>query len=378
MTILNDIRYIAVRITCSSATGGEKQGSGTIIKDCGRYFVMTAAHCVKGNDKQRYQRNDIRISIILGKDNEIELDVDDVVEFEDEDEKDWALIEIKKPKVDFQYERVRRCYNAADNSMELFFYYGFTEIEPAGALYRVENRSEAGGYWHLTDISIDGQVDTAHELIDGNSGAGVFFEHGKILYFVGYVKALVNQNGAYSDFIMYDYPCESKFLTEDSVKNITLDVLQDWIKQLSKTERELAKSKLGEEKPDFLANLERKMMVICSDEEDRERLTDSHINNYIEGNESMLTLLNKGNALYDELNLEDVTVVNDIKENRKEKFATEESAEQDLNQVREKYSKYAEAKFKYDNEQKTLAKKYTSYRVAEKLMDCTIDYKKKS
>lgn len=378
MAINCDICYIAVRINCSSNSGGQKQGTGTIIKDSGRYFVMTAAHCIIGKDNKRYQRNDIRISMILGKDNEIELDVDDVVEFDVEDEKDWALIEIQKPKVDFQYERVRRCYNAADNSMELFFFYGFTEIEPAGALYKVENRSEAGGYWHLTDISIDGQVDTAHELIDGNSGAGVFFEHGEILYFVGYVKALVNQNGAYSDFIMYGFPREDTKLTEDSVKNITLDVLQDWIKRLSKAERELAKSKLEEEKPDFLANLERKMSVIYPDEEDRVRLTDSHINNYLEGNESMLTLLNKGNALYDELNQEDVAVVNEIKENRKEKFATEESAEMDLNQVRDKYSKYAEAKFKYDNEQKTLAKKYTSYRVAEKLMDCTIDYKKKS
>ena len=163
MTILDDIRYIAVRIKCSSHSGGQKQGSGTIIKHSGRYFVMTAAHCIIGKDKKRYQRDDIRISIILGKDNEIELEVDEVVELEDEDEKDWALIEIKKPKVDFQYERVRRCYNAADNYMELFFFYGFTEIEPAGALYRVEARSKAGGYWHLTEISIDGQANTVEQ-----------------------------------------------------------------------------------------------------------------------------------------------------------------------------------------------------------------------
>ena len=56
----------------------------------------------------------------------------------------------------------------------------------------------------------------------------------------------------------------------------------------------------------------------------------------------------------------------------------EESAEQDLKQVKDSYSKYAETKFKYDDEQKSLAKKYTAYRVAEKLMDCSIDYKKKS
>ena len=235
----------------------------------------------------------------------------------------------------------------------------------------------AGGYWHL-NISIDGQVDTAHQLIDGNSGAGVFFQHGEIFYFVGYVKALINKNGAYSDFEMFDFPEENTILTDDSVKNITLDVLQDWIRQLSKEEREHAKRKIDEEHPVFLSNLERKMSVLCSDEVDRARMTNDHIYSYIEGNEGMLALLNKGNALYDELNTEDVDLLKDINNGRKTTFATEESAELDLKQVKESYSKYAETKFKYDNEQKSLAKKYTAYRVAEKLMDCSIDYKKKT
>lgn len=377
MAIHDDIRYIAVRINCVSDAGEQKQGTGTIIKDSSRYFVMTAAHCLKGKDHQRFQRSNIKISIILSKDSVIELEVDDVVEFEEEDKKDWALIEIKKPKVDFQYERVRRCYNAAENYKEEFFFYGFTELESAGALYRVENRSEAGGYWHLSNISIDGQANTAHELIDGNSGAGVFFQHGEILYFVGYVKELVNQNGAYSDFIMYDYPRESKFLTEDSIKNITLDVLKDWIRQLKKDELISAKSRLGEEHPIFLTNLERKMAVICSDDEDRARLTESHIFSYIEGNERMLSLLNQGNAFYEELNQEDRSIVKNINDNRKTKFATEESANADLTNVRNKYFSYAESKFKYDDEQKSVAMKYAAYRVAEKLMDCSIKYEKK-
>lgn len=377
MAILDDIRFIAVRINCSSDSGGQNQGTGTIIMDSGRYYVMTAAHCLIGTDKQRYDRSNISISIILGKDNVIALEIVDVVDYKDEDDKDWALIEIEKPNVEFQYERVRRCYNAVDNYKEEFYFYGFTELESAGALYKVDNRSMAGGYWHL-NISIDGQVDTAHQLIDGNSGAGVFFKHGLIFYFVGYVKALINQNGAYSDFVMYNYLQDNTCLTNDSVKNITLDVLKDWLRQLSKNEQNLAKSKLNDEHSDFLSNLERKMTVICSDEEDRARMTDDHISSYIEGNESMLSLLNKGNALYDELNLEDVDLLNDIKKDRKTVFATEESAEQDLKQVKDSYSKYAETKFKYDNEQKSLAKKYTAYRVAEKLMDCSIDYKKKS
>lgn len=95
MPINCDICYIAVRINCSSNSGGQKQGTGTIIKDSGRYFVMTAAHCIIGKDNKRYQRNDIRISMILGKDNEIELDVDDVVEFDVEDEKTGLLLKFR-------------------------------------------------------------------------------------------------------------------------------------------------------------------------------------------------------------------------------------------------------------------------------------------
>ena len=378
MAILDDIRYVAVRINCDSTSGGQQQGTGTIIMDSGRYFVMTAAHCLMGKDKQRFCLSNISISIILNKNNVVALKIVAVEDFEEEEDKDWALIEIEKPDIDFQYERVRRCYNAVDNYKEDFYFYGFTELESAGALYKVDNRSTAGNYWHLSNISIDGQADTAHQLIDGNSGAGVFFQHGEIFYFVGYVKALINKNGAYSDFVMFNFPQENTILTEDSVKNITLDVLQDWIRQLSKNERTLAKSRLNEEHSEFLSNLERKMAVICSDEEDRARMTDNHISSYIEGNESMLALLNKGNALYDELNVEDGDLLKDIKNGRKTSFATEESAEQDLKQVKDSYSKYAETKFKYDDEQKSLAKKYTAYRVAEKLMDCSIDYKKKS
>ena len=377
MTILDDIRYVAVRINCSSENGGEKQGTGTLIKDGGRCFVMTAAHCLKGKDKRKFDRQDIRISIVLGKDDEVAIEVVDVVEYCDEENKDWALVEVKGPDVDFQYERVRRCYNAADNHKEEFYFYGFTEMEPEGALYKVENRSMAGGYWHLKDIPIDGQVDNAHKLIDGNSGAGVFFVHGEIVYFVGYVKALINKNGAYSDFVMLNFPQTQTKLTDDSVRNITLDVLKYWIREISKNESEKAKSRLGEEKPVFLANLDRKMTVICADDEDRERLSDSHIASYIEGSEIMLGLLNKGNTLYEELNEEDAELVKEINKGRKTKFATEDSAEKDLDNVKDRYSKYAEKKFRYDNEQKTVANKYTAFRVAEKLMDCSIDYKKK-
>lgn len=377
MSLLDDIRYIAVRINCSSPQGGNKQGSGTIIKDGERYYVMTAAHCLTGKDKKKYEKDNIQINIVIDKNTLIALDVCDVAEYVPDEDKDWALIEVKKPKTDFQYERIKRCYNAADNYMEEFFFYGFTSLEPVGALYKVENRSQAGAYWHLHDIAIDGQADTAHELIDGNSGAGVFFQHGDVFYVVGYVKALINQNGAYSDFRMNSIPQSDTLLTEESVQNITLDVLKDWIRQLPKEERELAKSKLEEDKPTFLSNLERKMAVICSDEEDRTRLIESHIDSYIHGNESMLELLNKGNALYEELNNEDSDLLREIRDNRKISYSTEESAEQDLTSVRDRYSKYALAKFKYDNEQKALANKYTAYRVAEKLMDCSIDYKKK-
>ena len=376
MTI-EELPYFCVRIRGYINDKLAGQGSGTLIVDNNHYYVMTASHTLCDKEKKRFEMNSLKLDLVLGKEQTYILTVISVVEFSDADDIDWALLEIEKPEVDFDYRRIKRCNNYKYNNKEIYGFYGFTQLEDLGALYRVELRGQPGAYWHISDIPIDGQADDAHKLIDGNSGAGVFFEHAGIYYIVGYVKCLINSNGAYSDFILYNIPTDSKHLSTDSVKNIDLNVLAEWQKEADVKIKESVLEQYQEKKPDYLANLERKLAVIYSDDEERQNKMDTLENDYIEGSAHMLKMVRDGNSLYEELNKEDEELTARINENRRIKYVDEDKAEDNLKEVREQYKVYARNKFTKDTPTETLTNKYAAYRVAEKLMNCTIDYKKK-
>lgn len=132
-----------------------------------------------------------------------------------------------------------------------------------------------------------------------------------------------------------------------------------------------------ENKPTYLANLERKLAVIYTDDEERRHKMNSFENDYIEGCSHMLKMIRDGNSFYEELNKEDEVLINQINDSRKIKYVDEDKAEEDLKEVRERYKDYARKRFLVDSATETLTYKYAAYRVAEKLMNCTIDYKKK-
>lgn len=376
MTI-EELPYFCVRIRGNNDDNVAGQGSGTLIEDHGRYYVMTAAHCLCDKDNNRFEIACLELNLVLAKDEAYTLTVISVVEFNSADDVDWALVEVERPDIDFDYRRIKRCNNYKYNNKEFYGFYGFTQLENLGAMYQVELRGQPGSYWHISGIQIDGQADDAHKLIDGNSGAGVFFEHTGIYYIVGYVKRLINTNGAYSDFILYNIPTESNYLSTDSVKNIDLNVLAEWQKEADVKIKESVLEQYQEKKPEYLANLERKLTVIYSDDEERQGKMDTLENDYIEGSAHMLKMVRDGNSLYEELNKEDDELTARINDSRRIRYVDEDRAEDNLKEVREQYKVYARSKFTKDTPTETLTNKYAAYRVAEKLMNCTIDYIKK-
>lgn len=376
MTI-EELPYFCVRIRGYNDGNVADQGSGTLIEDYGRYYVMTAAHCLCDKDKNRFEIACLELNLVFAKDETYTLTVISVVEFNQADDVDWALVEVVRPDIDFDYRRIKRCNNYKYNNKEIYGFYGFTQLEDLGAMYQVELRGLPGSYWHISDIPIDGQADDAHKLIDGNSGAGIFFEHAGIYYIVGYVKRLINKNGAYSDFILYNIPTDSKHLSTDSVKNIDLNVLAEWQKEADVKIKESVLEQYQEKMPVYLANLERKLAVIYSDDEERQCKMDTLENDYLEGSAHMLKMVRDGNSLYEELNKEDDELTARINDCRRIKYVDEDRAEDNLKEVLEQYKVYARNKFTKDTPTETLTNKYAAYRVAEKLMNCTIDYKKK-
>lgn len=366
---------VRIRVYINGAVAG--QGSGTLIEDNGHFYVMTAAHCICDKAKKQYDIAYLNMDLVFAQDQVYALNVNSVEEFDAADNVDWTLIAVEKPEVDFDYSRIKRCYNSKYNNKEVYGFYGFTQLEDLGAWYQVNLRGMVGDYWHICDIPIDGQADDAHKLIDGNSGAGIFFEHAGIYYVIGYVKRLVNLNGAYSDFIKYEIPVGNKTLTDASIRNINRDILKEWQRDADEKIREHVKKQNEEQMPEYMSNLDRKLSVIYPDEDDKKRMMEKFENDYIEGSSHMLDMINNGNHLYEVLNNDDDILTKRIVDNRRVKYVNEDKAEENLKEVRQEYENYARRTFLEDNATETLATKYAAYRVAEKLMNCTIDYRQK-
>lgn len=374
---LEELPFFCVRIRVYINDTLTDQGSGTLIEDNGHFYVMTAAHCLCDKEKQQYDITSLNLNLVFAEDHVYTMNVKSIEEFDAADNVDWALIEVDKPQVDFDFSRIKRCYISKYNAKEVYGFYGFTQLEDLGAFYIVKLRGSAGNYWHVCDIPIDGQADNAHKLIDGNSGAGVFFEHAGIYYVIGYVKRLINSNGAYSDFIRYEIPLDNTVLTVASVRNIDRNILIEWQKDADKKIREHVKKQNEENMPEYISNLDRKLSVIYTDEDDKKRMMEKFENDYIEGSSHMLEMVRNGNSLYEDLNKDDDALTKRIVDNRRVTYVNEDKAEENLKEVTKVYEDYARRAFLEDNATETLATKYAAYRVAEKLMNCTIDYKQK-
>ena len=83
------------------------KGTGTLFEDKGNYYVLTAYHCLeKKKDGIVIIPLDLeqtKIAFFFQSDPEQLVDVD-VIKLVDKDEdKDWALIAVRKPEVDWDY-----------------------------------------------------------------------------------------------------------------------------------------------------------------------------------------------------------------------------------------------------------------------------------
>ena len=150
------------------------QGTGTIIASRGRYFLITALHCMRLLDEQG---NEILSpdwkkmkAIVYLVDNEVELRFKRIVDVDDIN--DWAILEIEKPNVEFDYEK--SLFLSTNYKMEeVFGCYGFPHNIDDGIYLELTPANQRGCNWRLKDV-VNGGSTKAITAEKGCSGMGLF------------------------------------------------------------------------------------------------------------------------------------------------------------------------------------------------------------
>lgn len=200
---IKEIKSISVKITCKHGDMTPKIGTGTLILDNSTYYVMTAAHCIyyEENDKKgkvrkiQYGTREITIESFVGG-KATSITILDILDWNPDDDKDYALICVEKPNIEFDYSKVVRLGKPDVNDAQLF---GFFSIREKGRIYKLEIADEDS--WVVKDVKEKQEDPTI--VLPGISGGGLLFKLEDTYYCLGYVKRIKDEQGHFDEVVVY-------------------------------------------------------------------------------------------------------------------------------------------------------------------------------
>ncbi|WP_277638470.1 hypothetical protein [Bacteroides graminisolvens] len=368
---IDELLQLSVKIECNH----EKEyslGTGTIISDGDKFYVMTAGHNIKKEDGNPYELSEIKITMyscnawktisligIIGKDFT--------------DEKDYALLEITFPESIFDYNNSIKCCDTVIDA-EQYICLGYTQIANDGRIFPLKRCSISG--WHLVESNINNQEIEAHKLMGGNSGAGVFFKRYGVYYCVGYLKRTLDIHGSYNDIIVYPSSNFDILLPSSTKEENLAKLVEKWLDIDAEVVDAALRIKYKQENIENFNHLDRKVKILFSDKNVAMKKFDKFLDNFLHGLE-LVRLMHNNTSLLKKLEKADKKVFEDFNDYRSGIFANDTEALQDLSRVKDELIKTASQIFLYDDAEKSISRGYANYSIAMKLLLCSLDYKQK-
>ena len=372
-SLIDLFTQVSVKIHCCDDVD-EEYGTGTLISDGEKFYVITAGHCVKKESNgQPFNSCDIEITSFAGNTPQQIRVKAPVTRYDFTEGKDFAVLEIEKTEVEINLaENVKRCDTQLDE--ETYYFYGYSEPNEQGRLYTV--RRTGKNQWHLCDDSITNQDLGAYQLMAGNSGAGVFFVKTGILYHIGYVKRMIDESGTQSDLIVYPTCNFDGVLPESTKENNLFELVKKW--------KELKRKEISDElieyykahHQEYMGNLSRKMNVLYPNAKEAAEKEKTQLGNYIRGLE-LTAEINKSSSIASTLRDREDDLFKDFCEDRSE-YVEDKEARDDMGKIKKQIKELADEVLNLHDRGKSVAQGYADYSIAEKLLECSLDYKKEN
>lgn len=339
-------------------------GSGTIIasgRDC---FVMTAGHCVDGVDIEH-----ISVEYFNGRVfNRIVVREIVCRQFNENMGEDYAVLRIDIPDDEVDYTQIIKRFDLAIEE-DSYVMLAYPPNARNGRLFEV--KANIGDYWNVA-ADVNYAQDDFKTLINGCSGAGIFVYRHNRFYYVGMAVATRDQIGRFNDILVKSPSVFDGYLPNDT-KDVnyfdTLKIWEDWSDNLNAEERRTIIRKLDVNWLDYLT---RKAQVLFP--RDYNKKVDMYIRYYVKGMKIITDMLQSNASFVSELTRVNDRFFNKLLETHKEDFDTSDGAYADLQKIIDDVKASIASRFPEDKDG-MIASDYALYRVAERLLNCHLDYK---
>lgn len=370
-SLIDLLTQVSVKIHCKDGTD-EENGTGTLIADGERCYVLTAGHCVKKKSNgQPFGMGSIEITSYAASSPVAICVIAPVTRYDFSDGKDYAVLEIEMPMVALLLsENVKRCDVQLDE--ETYYFYGYTQPNEQGRLYTV--RRTGKNQWHLCDDAITNQDLGAYQLMAGNSGAGVFFVKTGILYHIGYVKQMIDEMGTNSDLMIYPTCHFDGQLPESTKESNLFELVKKWTELNQKDVDDELMREYRANNQEYLSNLSRKMHVLFPKANEAAEKEKVYLAYYLRGLE-LNAEINKSSQVAKTLKEREGAAFKKFCDDRS-KYVEDKEARDDMGKIKEKITDITDGVLALHDRDKAVAQGYAEYSIAEKLLDCSLDYRK--
>lgn len=202
------LQALSVKIKCVD----EKEeilecGTGTLFANGGCYYVITAAHCIlDATEKRHYDKKYIQIS--LPQICKAPIEVNEILEFDFDDDVDFALLSVKLDidslSINFDYENDIK-FICQDEFGVNTCIYGYTHSYPSGRKFSTEMVAP-DTYAIKEGITASGVEFT--KVMKGSSGGGIFVGYENRILCLGYVKSRMTETDRLDDIKIRRIPSD--------------------------------------------------------------------------------------------------------------------------------------------------------------------------
>lgn len=167
------------------------QGTGTIISSQGRYYLVTALHCMRKVDDADHEIvspdwKKVSATVYL-QDSEVDLEIKGLIDVDVD--QDWAILEIDKPNIDFHYYQ-RLCLTTSFKMDDEFAAYGYPNSFDDGIYLEFTPTNKRGNNWRLKDVT-EGGGTKAITAEKGGSGMGLIYKEKDLYCCLGIINKSV-------------------------------------------------------------------------------------------------------------------------------------------------------------------------------------------
>lgn len=214
-----DIKYTSVRIYRKEGGFDLIKGSGLLFEDNGRFYVLTAFHCMQCKDVDgtliKLDANKTEIVMMINR-QEIHITIDGIVDFNEA--KDWILLSVLKPEIDSALLKKIKFTTQINVGLDCDSY-PYLSIMNGRPRYTPLRSINDMGDFHLIDDASSGRF-TANTVMKGGSGSGILRKNESEIFCFGLMKETLEE-GAFNDISSVDISDVPLLLSAEAKKRLS-------------------------------------------------------------------------------------------------------------------------------------------------------------